>query len=255
MEKAAVKLRVGNVSKSFFSKKGEEQKVIKNISFDVYENEFLVILGPGLCGKSVLLNIMMGLLPMDSGKILLNGRENALKNNKSFSMVFQKIGLMPWKTVMQNVEFGPQIRGENSKTRQKTAQHYIDMVGLNGFEKSYPLQLSGGMKQRVGIARAYTTNPEVLIMDEPFGQLDAQTRYQMQNELLRIRRQETRTVIFVTNNIEEACFLGDRIILLSNSPSEVKGIYPIELKHPRNPVDPMFLKIRKIISDNMDLAL
>jgi NitT/TauT family transport system ATP-binding protein/sulfonate transport system ATP-binding protein len=170
-------------------------------------------------------------------------------------MVFQKLALMPWKTVMGNVEFGPQIAGVDKVTRRKTAQKYIDLVGLTGFEKSYPNQLSGGMKQRVGIARAYATNPEILLMDEPFGQLDAQTRYAMEEEIQRIWEQEKRTIIFVTNNIEEAVYLGDRIILLSECPATVKEIYDVNLPRPRDTIDPEFLRIRKEVSENTDLAL
>lgn len=137
---------------------------------------------------------------------------------------------------------------------RETAQKYINLVGLQGFEKSYPSQLSGGMKQRAGIARAYTNNPEIMLMDEPFGQLDAQTRYSMQDEVLRIWESEKRTFIFVTNNIEEALYLADRIVLLTNYPAQVKEIYDINLPRPRDTVSPEFLRLRKIISDNTDLA-
>ena len=137
-------------------------------------------------------------------------------------VVFQKLALMPWKTVMDNVEFGLKMKGVPKAQRRETAQKYISLVGLQGFEKSYPSQLSGGMKQRAGIARAYTNNPEIMLMDEPFGQLDAQTRYSMQDEVLRIWESEKRTFIFVTNNIEEALYLADRIVLLTNYPAQVK---------------------------------
>jgi ABC-type nitrate/sulfonate/bicarbonate transport system ATPase subunit len=170
-------------------------------------------------------------------------------------MVFQKLALMPFKTVQENVELGLKFSGMPKSERREISQHYIDLVGLKGFEKSYPSQLSGGMKQRVGIARAYATKPEILIMDEPFGQLDAQTRYSMQNEILRIWQEEKRTVIFVTNNIEEACYLGDRIILLSECPAKVKKIYEIEIERPRNMISQEFLKLRTDISDNTDLAI
>ena len=170
-------------------------------------------------------------------------------------MVFQKLALMPFKTVLQNVELGMKFRGVPKVERHEVARRYIDLVGLKGFENSYPTQLSGGMKQRVGIARAYANDPKVLIMDEPFGQLDAQTRYSMQNEILRIWEQEKRTVVFVTNNIEEACYLGDRIILLSDCPAKVKEIYNIEIPRPRNMVSKEFMDLRAKISDNTDLAI
>ncbi|ENZ06526.1 NitT/TauT family ABC transporter ATP-binding protein [[Clostridium] clostridioforme 90A8] len=237
----------------FFSDKGYFT-AIKDVSFDVNDGEFLVILGPGRCGKTVLLNIIAGLEQQTGGTVVYNGRE--WKGvNPEISMVFQKLALMPFKTVMENVELGLKFRGMSKGQRRELAQHYIELVGLKGFEKSYPTQLSGGMKQRVGIARAYAADPKLLIMDEPFGQLDAQTRYQMQEEILRIWEKEKRTVIFVTNNIEEACYLGDRIILLSDRPATVKEVYPISIPRPRDMVSEEFLKLRTVISDNTDLAI
>ncbi|ETT15152.1 ABC transporter, ATP-binding domain protein, partial [Fusobacterium sp. CM21] len=163
-----------------------------------------------------------------------------------------KTALFPWLTVMGNVEFGPSVRGFDKKKRKELADHYIELVGLKGFEKSYPSQLSGGMRQRVGIARAYCNNPDILLLDEPFGHLDAQTRYMMEEELQRIWQKEKRTVVFVTNNIEEAVYLADRIILLTNCPSKIKKEYKIDLPFPRNYVDPKFLELRKEITENMD---
>jgi len=148
-----------------------------------------------------------------------------------------------------------QLRIAHGDIKRVLGHEYISLVGLQGFEKSYPSQLSGGMKQRAGIARAYTNNPEIMLMDEPFGQLDAQTRYSMQDEVLRIWESEKRTFIFVTNNIEEALYLADRIVLLTNYPAQVKEIYDINLPRPRDTVSPEFLRLRKIISDNTDLAL
>ena len=253
MEQLNKRMEINGISKTFFSDKGYFT-AIKDVSFDVNDGEFLVILGPGRCGKTVLLNIIAGLEQQTEGKVVYNGRE--LKGvNPEISMVFQKLALMPFKTVMENVELGLEFRGMSKGQRREIAQHYIELVGLKGFEKSYPTQLSGGMKQRVGIARAYAADPKLLIMDEPFGQLDAQTRYQMQEEILRIWEKEKRTVIFVTNNIEEACYLGDRIILLSDCPATVKEVYPISIPRPRDMVSGEFLKLRTVISDNTDLAI
>ena len=247
------RMEINGISKTFFSDKGYFT-AIKDVSFDVNDGEFLVILGPGRCGKTVLLNIIAGLEQQTGGTVVYNGRE--WKGvNPEISMVFQKLALMPFKTVMENVELGLKFRGMSKGQRRELAQHYIELVGLKGFEKSYPTQLSGGMKQRVGIARAYAADPKLLIMDEPFGQLDAQTRYQMQEEILRIWEKEKRTVIFVTNNIEEACYLGDRIILLSDCPATVKEVYPISIPRPRDMVSEEFLKLRTVISDNTDLAI
>ena len=191
--------------------------------------------------------------PVD-GQILLDGEE--LKgSDERIGMVFQKRALMPWKTVMENVEFGLKIKGMDKTERRKIAQKYIDLVGLTGFEKAYPDQLSGGMKQRVSIARAYSNDPHILLMDEPFGALDAQTRSAMEEELQRIWQTEKRTVIFVTNNIEEALYLADRIVLLTECPAHVKAVYEVNLPRPRDTVDPEFLRLRKEISDNTDLAL
>ena len=253
MEQLNKRMEIKGISKTFFSDKGYFT-AIKDVSFDVNDGEFLVILGPGRCGKTVLLNIIAGLEQQTEGKVVYNGRE--WKGvNPEISMVFQKLALMPFKTVMENVELGLKFRGMSKGQRREIAQHYIELVGLKGFEKSYPTQLSGGMKQRVGIARAYAADPKLLIMDEPFGQLDAQTRYQMQEEILRIWEKEKRTVIFVTNNIEEACYLGDRIILLSDCPATVKEVYPISIPRPRDMVSGEFLKLRTVISDNTDLAI
>lgn len=247
------KMEIDHVSKTFFSREGTFT-AIQDVSFDVKDGEFLVILGPGRCGKTVLLNIIAGLLEKTDGSILYDGTEIS-GVNPEIGMVFQKMALMPFKTVLENVELGLRFRGVPKVERHATAQKYINLVGLQGFEKAYPDALSGGMKQRVGIARAYANNPKVLIMDEPFGALDAQTRYSMQNEILRIWEQEKRTVIYVTNNIEEACYLGTRIVLLSSCPATVKEIYPIDLARPRDMVSKEFLDLREKISENTDLSI
>ena len=251
--KSRIKMSLQNISKSFHSRK-ETQEAVADVSFDVYENEFLVILGPGQCGKTVLLNMIAGLESPTTGKMLYEGKEYHGVND-GFGLVFQKTALMDWMTVMENVEFGLKIKKMPKEERRAIAQKYIDLVGLNGFEDKYPRQFSGGMKQRVGIARAYSTNPGVLLMDEPFGALDAQTRYLMENEILRIWEQDKRTIVFVTNNIEEAVTLGDRIILLSACPARVKDIYIPDLPRPRDNISTEFLRIREEIEANTDMAL
>lgn len=245
-------LIVRNIRKSFISN-GVENQVIDDISFEVYKNEFLVLLGPGRCGKTVLLNIIADLIKPNSGEIEFQNKEKGFQANIGF--VYQRSSLLPWKTVMGNVEFTMKVQGVSKKERREVSQHYIDMVGLEGFEKSYPFELSGGMQQRVGIARAYSTKPEILLMDEPFGQLDAQTRYSMQQEIIKIYEQDKRTIVFVTNNIEEALYLGDRIVLLSSFPSKVKQTYKIDIKRPRDMMDPDFMSLRQEISDNMELIV
>ena len=254
MELRENKLRIESLSKSYHGKKKTDFHVLDKISFEIQEGEFLVLLGPGLCGKSVLLNIVAGLEAATSGRVLLDGRDIKEGQGK-LSMVFQKTGLFPWKTVVENVEIGPKYAGIDKSKRRKTAQKYIDLVGLSKFEKAYPKQLSGGMKQRVGIARAYATDPEILILDEPFGALDAQTRYSMEDEILKLWSREKKTILFVTNNIEEALYLGDRIVLLSERPAKVKQIYEIGLPRQRDMLDGEFLKLREEISENMALAL
>ncbi len=253
MDGKKISLKLEHISQSFITNNKVFDAAV-DVSLEVYESEFLVILGPGRCGKTTLLNMIAGLEKPVDGQILLDGEE--LKgSDERIGMVFQKRALMPWKTVMENVEFGLKIKGMDKTERRKIAQKYIDLVGLTGFEKAYPDQLSGGMKQRVSIARAYSNDPHILLMDEPFGALDAQTRYAMEEELQRIWQTEKRTVIFVTNNIEEALYLADRIVLLTECPAHVKAVYEVNLPRPRDTVDPEFLRLRKEISDNTDLAL
>lgn len=240
----ANKIEVRHVSKSY-----GDHKILDDVSFDVYENEFLVILGPGQCGKTVLLNIMAGMEQADSGDITFKD------GNSDMGFVFQKYALYNWKTVEKNVELPLKFRGVDRKKRRGVAGRYIDLVGLGGFEHSYPAQLSGGMKQRVGIARAYAMGHSMILMDEPFGALDAQTRYQMEDELLRMRNTEKATIVFVTNNIEEAIYLGDRILLFSDKPSKVVQEYIPGLERPRNNAADDFMSYRTMITGQMDLAL
>ena len=242
-----------NVSKTFETSRGNVD-VIGNVSLTVHENELLVLFGPGQCGKSTLLNCMSGLETVTSGSVTINGKVID-SPGPDRGVVYQRTALFPWLTVMGNVEYGPKVRGMSKSERREKAQYYISLVGLEGFEDSYPNQLSGGMQQRVGIARAYCNEPDVLFMDEPFGHLDAQTRYLMQEDLIRIWEKEKRTVVFVTNNIEEAIYLADRIAVLTNCPTSVKTEYGISLGRPRNYVDPEFLRLREEISSVVDKAL
>lgn len=239
-------IELRNISKTFATK-NDAFKVIDKIDVNIKENEFLVLFGPGQCGKTTLINIIAGLDIPSRGAVTVNGNEVKVPGPER-CVVYQTISLFPWFTVMGNIEYGPKMRGVSKKIRQEKARYYIDLVGLQGFEKSYPSQLSGGMKQRVGIARAYCNEPLVMLMDEPFGALDAQTRYLMQEELIRIWEKEKCTVVFVTNNIEEAIYLADRIIVLKECPSKVKREYKIDMTRPRNYVDSNFLSLRKEIS-------
>jgi len=244
--------RCNSVTKTF-SSKARTLEVIRDISLSVYEKEFVVFFGPAECGKTTLINILSGLDAPSSGQILQNGIPISGPGQQR-GVVYQSIALFPWLTVMGNVEFGPKARGMDKQEYRKKAQYFIDLVGLGGFEKAFPNQLSGGMKQRVGIARAYCSDPEVLFMDEPFGALDAQTRYMMEQEISRIHLAEKRTVVFVTNNIEEALYLADRIIVLRNRPTSVKKTYDIDMPRPRDYTSPAFLGLREEITRMLDPA-
>jgi NitT/TauT family transport system ATP-binding protein/sulfonate transport system ATP-binding protein len=241
------------VSKTFHTSRGDV-KVINDLNLTVKENELLVLFGPGQCGKSTLINCMSGLETVSTGLVTVNGKQ-VEKPGPDRGVIYQRTALFPWLTVMGNVEYGPKVRGMAKKERQELSRYYIKLVGLEGFEQSYPNQLSGGMQQRVGIARAYCNEPDVLFMDEPFGHLDAQTRYLMQEDLIRIWEKEKRTVVFVTNNIEEAIYLADRIVVLTNCPTTVKKEYSITLPRPRDYVDPEFLNLREEISSVVDKTL
>jgi len=249
------KIACQNISKMFIQKGKQLIHVLKDISLEVKEKEFLVILGPGQSGKSTLLRIIAGLEIPTEGKVLLDG-DVVTGPGPDRGLVFQSYMLFFWKTVMGNVEMGPKLRGIGKKERRKIAQRYIKLVGLEGFEKHYPHHLSGGMKQRVGIARAYANDPEVMLLDEPFGQLDAQTRMFMEKETERIWESEKKTVIFVTNNIDEAVFLGDRIVALKNKlPGQMDTVYEVNLPRPREHTDLNFMELRQKITEASELVL
>ena len=247
-----VRISIRDVRKSFREKDGSTLNVLDGVSLDVYENEFLVLLGPGQCGKTVLLNMLAGLSEPDEGSIEFSG---GTPKKGDIGVVFQRYALFPWKTVIQNVEASQRFKGVSKNVRRPAAEELIKLVGLEGFENAYPAALSGGMKQRVGIARAYATNADIMLMDEPFGALDAQTRYQMQDEVLKMWQAKKTTVVFVTNNIEEAVYLGDRIVLMGNKPSRVVNEFRPEMARPRNNLSQDFLNLRNEIADKMDLAL
>ena len=229
-------------------------EVVRDVSLEVEENEFVVLFGPGQCGKTTLINLIAGLQLPTGGEVYVDGKKVEAPG-RDRGVVYQTTALFPFCTVMGNVEFGPKSRGIDKKTRRQRAQYFIDLVGLGGFENSYPNRLSGGMRQRVGIARAYANDPKVMLMDEPFGHLDAQTRYMMEEELVKIWQKEKRTVVFVTNNSEEAVYLADRIIILTNTPTCVKQEVRVDLPRPRQYSDPAFLEVRRQIEEICDDTL
>lgn len=243
MDMRKVKLQAINARKTFGSGK-DKVIAIEDLSFDIKENEFTVLVGPSGCGKSTFLYMVAGFEKPTSGKILLDGKP-IQKPGPDRGFVFQEFVLYPWRTVLGNVTFGLEIAGEKKEEAKKKAMHYIRMVGLEGFQNKYPHTLSGGMKQRVGIARALAYDPEVLLMDEPFGALDAQTRKVMQQELTKIWEKTKKTVIFVTHSVIEAVYLADTIVVMTARPGRVKGIIDVDLPKPRSYTGEKYLSIRK----------
>jgi NitT/TauT family transport system ATP-binding protein len=222
-------IRVEGASKKF----SNGVVVFEGLDLDIAEGETLCILGPSGCGKTTLLRAMHGLLPLDGGTVVISN-QNVTRPRRDVAMVFQHFGLFPWKTVASNVGYGLELAGMAERDRRDRVARYIEMVGLNGFEASFPYQLSGGMQQRVGLARALAMQPRVLLMDEPFGALDAQTRETLQDELLRIwERTGAPTMVFITHSIEEAIALGDRVVVLSPRPARIREIVKIDIPRPR----------------------
>lgn len=213
---------------------GEDFVAVSDVNFDVEQGEFITIVGPSGCGKSTLLSSINGLLSPTKGEVNIAGK-TVKGPSQDRAMVFQEFALMPWRTVDENVWFGLELQGKKKDTLRKTADKYLKLVGLKNFSKSYPHQLSGGMRQRVGIARALAINPDILLMDEPFGALDAQTREIMQSELLKIWEEDRKTVFFVTHSIDEAIYLADKIVVMSASahPGRVIEIINVDIPRPR----------------------
>ncbi|MPZ77247.1 MAG: ATP-binding cassette domain-containing protein [Deltaproteobacteria bacterium] len=226
-------IKARDVSLVFKSKDRQPVTALSNFSLDIAHGEFVSIVGPSGCGKSSFLNILLGLIRPGNGEIHLNGTRITGPGQER-AMVFQEFGLLPWRTVTANVELGLELKGIAPAQRAERATELIKLVGLTGFESHYPHELSGGMKQRVGLARALATEPEVLLMDEPFAALDAQTRDLMQMELLQIWERTKKTVLFVTHSIEEAAYLSDRVIVMTARPGRTKDILKIDLPRPRD---------------------
>jgi len=244
-ERAAVKVHVDHVVKKFETRKGE-MTALNGVDLDIHENEFITVVGPSGCGKSTLLNIIGGLEKPTEGRVLVDGQP-VTGPGPDRGIVFQQYALFPWLTVEKNVEFGLKLQGKSKEEASEIAHRYLKMVELEDFAKHYPKELSGGMKQRVAIARAYATNPKVLLMDEPFGALDAQTRTQLQQELLTTWEKEQKTCFFITHDVEEAIILGQRVVIMCARPGRVKDIIDIDIPYPRDQstkMSPRFLELK-----------
>ena len=224
-----VKLEAHNVTLEY----GSGLLALGGVDLSIYENEFVSIVGPSGCGKTTFLSVVDGLIAATGGKIIVNGK-TVTKPGPDRAVVFQDSSLLPWRTVLKNVVYGLECIGVKATEAKERATHYIKLVGLTGFEDSYPYELSGGMQQRVNLARALVMDPEILLMDEPFAALDAQTRELMQEELLQIWREAGKTVLFITHQIDEAIFLSDRVIVFSCRPGRVKDTVEVPLGRPRS---------------------
>jgi NitT/TauT family transport system ATP-binding protein len=250
-------LEVRRLSKIFFEQNDPRKPglvALYNISLAIRKNEFVSLLGPSGCGKTTLIRIIAGLLTADRGDVLVNSQV-VDSPGRDRCMVFQQFGLLPWRTVVSNVEFGLEIDGIAREERRALAENYLELVGLKCFENYYPHQISGGMQQRVGIARALSKKPEILLMDEPFGAVDAQTREQLQEELLKIWSQTETTVVFVTHSIDEAIYLSDRVVVMQARPGRIKEEVSIDLPRPRwegdIKADPRFAQLRTRLRDSL----
>lgn len=226
-----VKVKIDNVKKIYNGRNGEIV-ALNGVSFDIMENEFVCVVGPSGCGKSTLLNIIAGLGNPTSGKVFVDNKE-VVGTGIERGVVFQQYALFPWLTVRKNVEFGLKLKKLRKQEITEITNRYLDMVDLREFAECYPKELSGGMKQRVAIARAYAVNPEVLLLDEPFGALDAQARTQLQSELLKTWEKEKKTCFFITHDVDEAIILSQRVVIMSARPGRVKEIVNINIPYPR----------------------
>jgi len=242
-------LTVSDVSK-VYERRGDRIHALDHVSLEAEFGEFVCLLGGSGCGKSTLLNIIAGLDQPSEGGILIRGKQ-VVGCHPDTTVVFQEHGLFPWMTVQKNIEFNLKARGVAAAKRHEVSTTLIQTVGLTGFEKKYPHELSGGMRQRVGIARALATNPKMLLMDEPFGALDAQTRTTMQGELLRIWEAHKAAVVFVTHSIEEAVFLADRIVVMTPRPGRIGRIIDVKLPRPRDPTSHDFVDIVRMTLESL----
>lgn len=253
MDNRNVKLQVKDLTKIYEGAGGKEVLALDRVNLEVRESEFVMIVGPSGCGKTTLINIIGGLDTATEGEVLLDGTPVS-GPGADRGMVFQGYSLFPWLTVQKNVEFGLKMKGISAGERADAAHKFIELVGLKGFENALPKQLSGGMKQRVAIARTLANEPQMLLMDEPFGALDAQTRAQLQEELLLTWENERKTCFFITHDVDEAVLLATKVVVMSARPGEVKEIIDIDLPYPRTQKTkllPEFAKYKNYIWDSV----
>jgi sulfonate transport system ATP-binding protein len=242
-EQRRTKIKVKDLTKSF-----GDLMVLDDISFTVAEGEFLSIVGPTGCGKTTFLNTLSKLLPASKGNILIDGEEaNPKKHNISF--VFQEPTCMPWRTVKENVAYGMEVKKFPKEKVEERLKYILDLVGVSDTANLYPNQVSASMEQRIAVARAFAVDPDLLLMDEPYGQLDVKLRYYLEDELVRLWKTLKATVIFVTHNIEEAVYVAERILILSNKPTKIKAEVIVDLPRPRSLIDPKFVEIRKQVTE------
>lgn len=243
MENNDVKVRVEHLTKKF-----SDLLVLDDISFDIKKGEFVCIVGPTGCGKSTFLNLLTRLIPATEGEILLDG-EPADPKKHSISFVFQEPSAFDWLTVQENIEYGLKIKHRSAEEIKTQTDKIISLLGLEDWRDVYPKDLSVSMEQRVVIGRAFAVNPDLLLMDEPYGQMDIKMRYYLEDEVIRLWEATGSTVLFITHNLEEAVYLAQRVLILSNKPAKIKANIPVDLPRPRKVSDPEFIKIRKEITD------
>ena len=250
MKKVVFELK--SVNKSFKLEGSKEVlNVINNLNLNIYENQFVCLVGPSGCGKSTLLRILSGLETATSGQVLYRGKE-LKKPTKDIGVVFQNYSLLPWINVEKNIALGLKFKKMPKAKREEIVNEYLEIVGLTNFRKSYPHQLSGGMQQRVAIARSLANSPDVILMDEPFGALDAYTRIMLQKELLRIWEQDKKTIVFVTHSVDEAIYLADRIILMDRGEKNIVTDIEVKMSGSRERVNPEYAKLNQELLDKLE---
>jgi len=242
-EEADVKIRVNNLTKRFGA-----LTVLDGINFTIKKGELLAIVGPTGCGKTTFLNCLSKLMPATEGEILIDGEEaNPRKHNIAY--VFQEPTCLPWRTVRDNVAYGMEVKGESKKKRDERAAEIMELVGLSSCADLYPNQVSASMMQRIAVSRAFAVNPDLLLMDEPYGQLDVKLRFYLEDELISLWQKLSSTILFVTHNIEEAVYVAERVLILTNKPTKIKAEIKVDLPRPRKLIDPRFVELRKKVTE------